>query len=121
MLAMAQDRRRSAYSRKPGFTETRLRPLARRRDSTARPLLVFMRERKPCVFERRRRLGWNVRFGIEKWRSSLAKSYSGQTKSIPARATGWQLGDSRRRVLDNVLPWEDKQPRELLRYTLTAT
>jgi hypothetical protein len=53
------------YSRNPGFTETRLRPLARRRDNTARPLLVFMRERKPCVFERRRRLGWNVRFGIE--------------------------------------------------------
>src|SRR5262249_6193168 len=26
---------RSLYSRKPGFTETRLRPLARRRDSTA--------------------------------------------------------------------------------------
>ena len=53
------------YSRWPAFTETRLRPLARRRDSTARPLLVFIRERKPCVFERRRRLGWNVRFGIE--------------------------------------------------------
>lgn len=39
-------------SRKPGLTETRLRPLARRRDSTALPLLVFMRERNPCVFER---------------------------------------------------------------------
>src|SRR3954471_6245319 len=36
------------YSRKPGFTETRLRPLARRRDNTACPLLVFIRERKPC-------------------------------------------------------------------------
>jgi hypothetical protein len=53
-----------SYSRNPAFTATRLRPLARRRDSTARPLLVFMRERNPCVFERRRRLGWNVRFGI---------------------------------------------------------
>lgn len=45
------------YSRKPGFTETRLRPLARRRDSTLAPLLVFMRVRNPCFFERLRRLG----------------------------------------------------------------
>ena len=62
------------YSRKPAFTATRLRPLARRREITARPLLVFMRERNPCVFERRRRLGWNVRFGITELRSLLAKS-----------------------------------------------
>jgi hypothetical protein len=34
-----------------------LRPFARRRDKTAAPLLVFMRLRKPCVFERLRRLG----------------------------------------------------------------
>jgi hypothetical protein len=40
------------YSRKPGFTDTRLRPLARRRDITAAPLLVFIRVRNPCVFER---------------------------------------------------------------------
>jgi len=40
------------YSRKPGFTDTRLRPLARRREITAWPLLVFIRVRKPCVFER---------------------------------------------------------------------
>jgi len=52
------------YSRKPGFTDTRLRPLARRRERTARPLLVFIRSRNPCVFERRRRLGWNVRLGM---------------------------------------------------------
>src|SRR5581483_9853739 len=51
------------YSRKPGFTETRLRPLARRRESTARPLLVFILSRNPCVLERRRRLGWNVLLG----------------------------------------------------------
>ena len=36
-----------SYSRKPGFTATRLRPLARRREMTARPLLVFIRVRKP--------------------------------------------------------------------------
>jgi hypothetical protein len=40
------------YSRKPGFTDTRLRPLARRREITAAPLLVFIRVRNPCVFER---------------------------------------------------------------------
>jgi hypothetical protein len=39
--------------------------LARRRDRTAAPALVFIRARKPCVFERWRRLGWNVRLGIE--------------------------------------------------------
>src|SRR5215471_21218739 len=61
---------RLSYSRLPGFTETRLRPLARRRDSTARPLLVFIRVRNPCVFERRRRLGWNVRLGMKKTCSS---------------------------------------------------
>ena len=40
------------YSRKPGLTETRLRPLARRREITARPPLVFIRVRNPCVFDR---------------------------------------------------------------------
>jgi len=54
-----------SYSRNPGLTETLLRPLARRREITARPLLVFIRVRKPCVFERRRRFGWNVRLGMK--------------------------------------------------------
>ena len=53
------------YSRNPGFTETRLRPLARRREMTARPPWVFIRVRKPCTFDRRRRFGWNVRFGMK--------------------------------------------------------
>jgi hypothetical protein len=66
ILRCAQKSDSSNYSRKPGFTATRLRPLARRREITARPLLVFIRERNPCVFDRRRRLGWNVRFGIRK-------------------------------------------------------
>ena len=74
----------------------RLRPLARRRDNTARPLLVFMRERNPCVFERRRRLGWNVRFGIRKLRSLLrAKCLRKQTKSITGRLGEWQPGLTR--------------------------
>ena len=46
-------------------TVRRLRPLARRRFSTSRPFFVAMRVRKPCVFLRRRRLGWNVRFMIQ--------------------------------------------------------
>jgi hypothetical protein len=53
------------YSRKPGFTETRLRPLARRREITFLPPWVFMRTRNPCVFDRLRRLGWNVRLGMK--------------------------------------------------------
>ena len=55
---------KGSYSRKPGFTDTRLRPFARRREITARPCLVFMRVRKPWVLERRRRFGWNVRLGM---------------------------------------------------------
>ena len=58
---------RGNYSRKPAFTATRLRPLARRRDNTLTPPLVFMRVRNPCTFERFRRLGENVRFGIENY------------------------------------------------------
>jgi hypothetical protein len=58
-----------AYSRNPGFTETLLRPFARRREITARPLFVFIRVRNPCVFERLRRLGWNVRLGMKRLRS----------------------------------------------------
>jgi len=57
MVAVRRGTTRGIYSRKPGLTETRLRPLARRRDSTLAPLFVFMRVRKPCFFERLRRLG----------------------------------------------------------------
>ena len=53
------------YSRKPGFTETRFRPLARRREITFWPPWVFMRVRKPCFLLRLRRLGWNVRLGMK--------------------------------------------------------
>ncbi len=50
-------------ARKPaGQTVSRFRPLARRRLSTFRPPLVFIRSRKPWVFFRRRWFGWNVRF-----------------------------------------------------------
>ena len=43
-------------------TAMRLRPLARRALRTARPPLVFIRSRKPCVRRRLIRLGWKVRF-----------------------------------------------------------
>jgi hypothetical protein len=43
-------------------TESRFRPLARRRLRTARPPAVFMRERNPWTRRRRTRLGWYVRF-----------------------------------------------------------
>jgi hypothetical protein len=42
-------------------TVRRLRPFWRRRFNTVRPFLVAMRTRKPCVFDRRRVFGWNVR------------------------------------------------------------
>src|SRR5437762_2025391 len=79
------------YSRKPGFTETRLRPLARRRDSTACPLLVFIRERKPCFFTRLRRLGWNVRFGMETHELLTGKMALRQTLSIKDASSFPQL------------------------------
>ena len=44
------------------YTVSRLRPFARRRFSTFRPPGVFIRERNPCVFFRRRTFGWNVLF-----------------------------------------------------------
>jgi len=65
MPAQAGKEKGEVYSRKPGFTETRLRPLARRRDSTWAPLLVFIRVRNPCFFERLRRFGWKVRLGMK--------------------------------------------------------
>jgi len=46
---------------RPGQTLTRARPLRRRAARIARPALVRMRSRKPCVFARRRLFGWNVR------------------------------------------------------------
>jgi hypothetical protein len=70
------------YSRKPGFTETRLRPLARRRERTFWPPWVFMRVRNPCFFDRLRRLGWNVRLGIEKYLLLIRSAVLGQTESI---------------------------------------
>jgi hypothetical protein len=64
-LDCGSERHRKSYSRKPGFTETRFRPLARRREITFLPPWVFMRVRNPCFLLRLRRLGWNVRLGMK--------------------------------------------------------
>jgi len=64
-LVYGSERHRKSYSRKPGFTEIRFRPLARRREITFLPPWVFMRVRKPCFLLRLRRLGWNVRLGMK--------------------------------------------------------
>lgn len=52
------DRNRSVYR----YSASLLRPLARRRRRMARPPGVRMRLRNPCRRDRRRLLGWNVRF-----------------------------------------------------------
>jgi hypothetical protein len=44
-----------------GHTLTLARPFRRRAARTARPALVRMRSRNPCVLARRRLFGWNVR------------------------------------------------------------
>lgn len=46
----------------PCYTQRRLRPLARRAASTARPPFVDIRARKPWHFARLRVFGWYVRF-----------------------------------------------------------
>ena len=80
---------------------SRLRPLARRRFSTFRPVGVAMRARNPCVRFRLRLLGWYVLF-IEKPSLNHAPS----TKSIlsrdggeraPARPTGGYSSSGLRR------------------------
>ena len=43
-------------------TDSRLRPLRRRRERIARPCRVLIRRRKPCFFFRRRLFGWYVLF-----------------------------------------------------------
>ena len=53
----SNDRELGGLNRKVAYAARRLRPLARRRAITARPLLVAMRLRKPCVRLRLRTLG----------------------------------------------------------------
>ena len=57
-----------------GQTLTRARPLRRRAARTARPALVRMRSRKPCVLARRRLFGWNVRLLTGELRGTVSAS-----------------------------------------------
>jgi hypothetical protein len=63
----------------PGQTLTRPRPLRRRAERIARPALVRMRSRNPCVFARRRLFGWNVRLltGDSRYGALIAKATTG--------------------------------------------
>jgi hypothetical protein len=45
----------------PAQADSSRRPLRRRAATIARPARVRIRNRKPCVFARRRLFGWNVR------------------------------------------------------------
>lgn len=54
--------RKRPATRTKTYRASTWRPLARRRLSTMRPFLVFMRLRNPWVLARRRLLGWKVRF-----------------------------------------------------------
>jgi hypothetical protein len=45
-----------------------------------------MRERNPCFFDRLRRLGWNVRLGIEKYLLLIRSAVLGRTESINQRS-----------------------------------
>jgi hypothetical protein len=74
----ARDTPRTGHHRSSA-TVNRFRPLARRRFNTIRPFLVDMRTRKPCVFLRRRVLGWNVRFPF------ILLFPSDAADSVPAR------------------------------------
>ena len=62
--------------RQHGQADSRLRPLARRPARIARPALVRIRSRKPCVLARRRLFGWKVRFIVGLLRVREGKSAS---------------------------------------------
>lgn len=66
----------------------RARPLRRRRDSTARPARVRMRERNPCTRRRRRLLGWYVRFmaTLQKDERKNVAVYASAETSVNTRA-----------------------------------
>jgi hypothetical protein len=67
--------------------QRRLRPFARRRASTRRPLFVAMRARNPCVRTRCRLLGLKVRFIRQ------------LELKVPAKSTIWPICEKAARVL----------------------
>lgn len=74
----------------------RLRPFARRRFRIARPDLVFIRSRKPCLRRRLIRLGWNVRFiGADPHFSAwaiLGVGGAGRSSGRPHLGSRWRSG-----------------------------
>ena len=60
-----------------------LRPFARRRARTRLPFLEAIRDRKPCLLARLRRLGWYVRFILLK-KSTGPGSAAGRFESLTA-------------------------------------
>jgi hypothetical protein len=65
--------------------ESRERPLARRAERIARPARVRMRSRNPCVFARRRLLGWKVRLltrRLPNWSSATLATTTTSTTGL---------------------------------------
>lgn len=72
------------------FSELTVRtclPLARRFASIFLPPGVFMRVRKPCVFARLRRFGWNVLLGIRAPGRHGPRSTAGWPRQRPVAKT----------------------------------
>ncbi len=81
--------------RKHAQADSSVRPLRRRAARIARPARVRMRRRKPCVFARRRLLGWKVRLLTS---NSKNRTYTadalGRCSSEPATCAGdWGRGN----------------------------
>jgi hypothetical protein len=68
-----------------------------------------MRERNPCFFDRLRRLGWNVRLGIEKYLLLIRSAVLGQTESInqPSQNRQTRDGDP---IGDGTFPYPIRTP-----------
>lgn len=81
--ALAQVDKRLTIADPPDQADSRLRPLRRRAFRIARPARSDMRWRNPWRRDRRRLLGWNVRF------TEVASSSPGN----PPRAGPWSIED----------------------------
>jgi hypothetical protein len=92
-------------------TVSRVRPLPRLAARIARPALVRIRKRKPCVFARRRVFGWNVRFPLAilgsptKRKAGCAPTEGGSIRKLPSMEGLTTERASRRRR--SVAPWKN--------------
>lgn len=64
-----------------GYAVRALRPLARRAETMARPARVRIRVRKPCLWARRRLLGWKVRLPL----ATVLTPCSSRAANFPGR------------------------------------